>query len=226
MKNVCLTFSHTHVGSFIAAGGTSQYEPGGPGTVYLHKLQSANETILLDATSPEGQITHDSNVTTALTNRTLYLNNLGRLPRSPNQNFTDYYSDYRSATTVVWLEPGTQADIAWQRNSASHNYTEDFVIDEVHLYGGVELAFIDPQHPNERLNIRLGTIEGDRTGRMPIGYNQTMYIAQPNFPLSVDVYRGGEITLFGELIVSGVTFNIEGVLPDAENITIRDGGEF
>ena len=77
----------------------------------------------------------------------------------------------------------------------------------------------------DELNVRLGTLEGDRTGRMLVGFNQSMFVAQPNFPVSVDVYRGGEITLFGELIVSGVTFNIEGVLPLAENITIRDGGE-
>nr|XP_054759184.1 uncharacterized protein LOC129265193 [Lytechinus pictus] len=220
---VYFTYNHFS-GSFVAAGGVSSYEPGGPGTVYLHKLQPVNGTSFLDASSPEGQIMHDSNVSSPLTNRTLYLNNLGRLPRSKNRNLTELYSEYQSATTITWLEPSVPAKIAIQRNNQSHNYSDDFVIDELHVYGGAEVAFIDPLHPGSQLMMRLGTIGGDRTGRMLIGFNQTMEVIQPDFPLSVDVYRGGEIVLYGELIVSGVTFNIEGILPYAENITIRDGG--
>ncbi|XP_071498055.1 uncharacterized protein [Diadema antillarum] len=220
---VYYTYNH-YSGSFVGAGGDSQFEPGGPGTIYLHKLQPLNASTLLDATLPEAQITHDSNVTAPRTNRTLYLNNLGRLPRASHRNLTEFYSAYERATTVTWLEPGHVADIARCLCNESSDYEADFVIDELHIYGGAELAFIDPARPSEGLHMRLGTIAGDRSGRMLIGFNQTMFVAQPDFPLSVDVYRGGDITLNGELIVSGVTFNIEGVLPLAENITIRDGG--
>ena len=192
--------------------------------MYLHKLQSSNETALLDATSPEGQITHDSNVTSPLTNRTLYLNNLGRQPVSPKLDLSDLYSEHNTVSTVTWLEAGFPSDIVLERNNVLHNYTADYVIDELHVYGGAQLAFVNPISPKDHLEIRLGTILGDKTGRMMIGFNQSLDIAQPNFPLCVDVFRGGDATLKGELVVSGVTFNIEGILHSAENVTIRDGG--
>ena len=67
---------------------------------------------------------------------------------------------------------------------------------------------------------------GDRSGRLLIGRNQSLYVANAHLPLNVDVYQGGLATLQGELEVAGVTINVEGVLENAENITVADGGKY
>ena len=212
-------------GDFEAAGGRSNYEPGGPGTIYLHKLQPLNSTRLLDATSDEARITHDSNVTEPLTNRTLYINNRGRLPRGMDRNITDGYADYGSVSTIIWLKPTERAEIDIARNEPSHNFTEDIILDELHIYGGAQIAYLDPERHNHSVSVRIGSISGDRSGKMLIGFNQTLYVSNAHFPMDMDVYRGGSATLHGELKVAGVTVNVEGVLENAENVTVTDGGE-
>jgi len=79
-------------GQFISAGGDG-YEVGGPGTVYLEKLPPSPDVTFLDAATEEGRVHHASNVTEPATNRTLYINNLGRKGRSPTRNLTQYYQD-------------------------------------------------------------------------------------------------------------------------------------
>ncbi|XP_038052472.1 uncharacterized protein LOC119725183 [Patiria miniata] len=222
---IAVYYTNNHfIGDFEATGGASSYEPGGPGTVYLHKLQPRNGTTLLDATSDEAQITHDSNVTEPLTNRTLYINNRGRRPRDWNRNITDGYADYASVPTIVWLTPTERAQIDVMRNDHTHNFTEDVILDELHVYGGAQLAFLDPEYHDHSLDIRIGSMSGDRSGKMLIGWNQTLYVANAHFPVDMDLYRGGLATLHGELKVAGVRINIEGVLENAENITVADGG--
>ena len=212
-------------GDFEAVGGSSNFEPGGPGTIYLHKLQPLNGTVLLDATSDEARITHDSNVTEPLTNRTLYINNRGRSPRDKGRNITDGFADYASVSTILWLMPTERARIDVVRNEPSHNFTEDIILDELHIYGGAQIAYLDPEQHHDSLSVRIGSISGDRTGKMLIGFNQTFYASRAHFPMDVDVYRGGSATLHGELKVAGVRVNVEGVLENAENVTVADGGE-
>ena len=65
---------------------------------------------------------------------------------------------------------------------------------------------------------------GDRTARIHVGFNQTLYVAHGQFPSDLAVYRGGEATMQGELQVIGVTVSNEGRLRNMENITIVDGG--
>ncbi|KAI8478546.1 hypothetical protein Bbelb_437250, partial [Branchiostoma belcheri] len=152
---------------FLATGGDG-YEPGGPGTVYLHRLQPDNQTQLLDATSEEAQVTHDSNVTQPLTNRTLYINNLGKRPRDPERNLSSL--------------------------------------------------------PREHLQIRLGSLHGDRSGKIHIGFNQTLYAANAHLPMDLTIYPGGLTTTHGELRAAGVTVDVQGVVANCENITVVDGG--
>lgn len=69
------------------------------------------------------------------------------------------------------------------------------------------------------------TLQGDRSGHLHIGHNQTLYIGDGRLPLDLDIYHGGQITLQGELRVAGVKARIRGVVKNVENLTIADGGE-
>lgn len=124
---------------------------------------------------------------------------------------------------VTWLEPSEVAPIVSERNTPSHFYGDDIIIDELHLYGGAEVGFVWRLQPQDALNIRLGTITGDYTARMMVGFNQTLYVSKAHFPLNVDIYRGGMSSLYGELDIKGITFNIEGVLRNFWNVTITQG---
>lgn len=102
-------------GDFVNHGGAggTRAEPGGPGTVYLHKLPE-----LINGTVPYDFID----------NRTLYLNNKGLKAQNPQRNLTDTYSDYTKASVVVWLWPGLYpptVTVATQLN----NTDEDIVLD-------------------------------------------------------------------------------------------------
>ncbi|XP_077861760.1 LOW QUALITY PROTEIN: uncharacterized protein LOC100369350 [Saccoglossus kowalevskii] len=209
------------IGDFFAYGGDSGYEPGGAGTVYLHKLLASNDSILLDGTSPEALISHDSNVTSELTNRTLYINNIGRYPRDMLRNLTSIYQDLELGSTLTWITPGEPS----HDNEQSHHYTEHIQIDELHIYGGGHVGFVFPERPMDSLDIRLGTVFGDRTGRLHVGYNQSYFSAHSAMPMDMFVYQRGLAVLHGELKVDGVTVNVEGVLENLENISISDGGK-
>lgn len=81
------------IGDFINHGGSSgsSAEPGGPGTIYLHKLPD----LLSNGSVPAG----------FSDNRTLYLNNNGYEPRDPYRNLTDLYASYPNASGVAWIWP-------------------------------------------------------------------------------------------------------------------------
>ena len=59
----------------VGGEGGSGAEHGGPGTIYLHRLPWEEDLVLIDGTNANNIITHDSNVTRELTNRTLYIDN-------------------------------------------------------------------------------------------------------------------------------------------------------
>ena len=125
-------------------------------------MQPINGSRLLDGTSDEAQITHDSNVTEPLTNRTLYINNLGRSPRNPSKNLTLDYADFATGSSLMWLIPAERPLWDVMRNEQSHNFTEDVIIDELHVYGGGQVAFLDPATPSSSLQIRLGSVKGEK----------------------------------------------------------------
>lgn len=103
-------------GDFINHGGAGgkNAEPGGPGTVYLHKLPELTET---------GSIPADFNE-----NRTLYLNNKGYEPRNPLRNLTDTYPDYATASGVSWLWPGSYPPSVFVA-SPDIDEKEDIIVD-------------------------------------------------------------------------------------------------
>ena len=47
------------------------------------------------------------------------------------------------------------------RNEMSHNFTEDVIIDEFHVYGSAQVAFLDPDKPEDSLQVRFGSLKGN-----------------------------------------------------------------
>ena len=126
---------------------------GGPGTVYIHKLPS-NET-LFDGTHDSAVISHDSNVTRELTNRTLFVDNRRR---ATNISVTDAYSDHSRAGSVAWLIPGDLPDFV---PSVSGADSSDVVIDYLQLYGRAEFGFLSRNCLECSVTIRVANIEGN-----------------------------------------------------------------
>lgn len=67
-------------------------------------------------------------------------------------------------------------------------------------------------------------MEGDRTGTIHLGFNQTFLSLQSHLPMGLVIYQGGLTTMQGELRVAGVTVEVGGVLRRCQNITVVDGG--
>lgn len=65
---------------------------------------------------------------------------------------------------------------------------------------------------------------GDRTGKLLVGFNQSYYSVESSLPNDMDIYRGGMTTMRGKVAVEGVFLRVEGVLKDAGQIVISDGG--
>ena len=62
----------------------------------------------------------------------------------------------------MWLIPAERPLWDVTRNEQSHNFTEDVIIDELHVYGGGQVAFLDPATPSGSLQIRLGSVNGKK----------------------------------------------------------------
>jgi len=127
---------------------------GGPGTVYIHKLPS-NET-LFDGTHDSAVISHDSNVTRELTNRTLFVDNRRRA--TDNISVTEAYRDHSRAGSVAWLIPGDLPDFV---PSVSEADSSDVVIDYLRLYGRAEFGFLSRNCLECSVTIRVANIEGN-----------------------------------------------------------------
>ncbi|CAH1775844.1 unnamed protein product, partial [Owenia fusiformis] len=216
------------VGAYIAAGGEggANSENGGPGTIYLHKLPRSETTLLIDKTKANYEEIYEDTTgydNIEIANRTLYIDNRGRFPLDQNRNLTDGYDDMRQGSATAWALPGSYPSSV----VATEFDTEekpDVVLDEIQVYGGGHIAFIQEDCSTCNIDIRLVGIQGNRQGRIHIGFNQTLFIADGRLPIDMAIYRGGEGTLQGELRVIGVTVRIEGVLKDVENMTIVEGG--
>ena len=60
------------------------------------------------------------------------------------------------------------------------------------------------------IDVRILDIDGDRNGRLHIGFNHTLETINGRLPIDLSVYRGGHSTMHGELKVIGVTVYVEG----------------
>ena len=146
-------------GTFSAAGGSggSSAEHGGPGTIYLHRLPPDDSTIQIDATHDSSIITHTSNVTGVLTNRTLYIDNHGQTPKDRERNLTVGYLNLRVGTSCAWVIPSQYPSFVEKPEKAGN---EEIIIDYVQIYGEGQLAFINNICLSCNIDIRVAAIYG------------------------------------------------------------------
>ena len=160
-------------------------------------------------------------------NRTLHVNNKGQKPVDPERNLTDSYKVPAEASCVTLLFPGDYPE-SIEVASKVMNPKTDITLDYLMIYRDVQLAMIASTVNNEYanlVNLTTGEMVGDRTGRLHIGYNQTLYIGTGQLSTDVSLYHGSTTTLQGELRAAGITVTVEGIVDRVENITIVDGGK-
>ena len=145
-------------------------------------------------------------------NRTIYINNENKYPQNPGLDLRSTYTDMKQAPSVGWL---TLSDTYEDRN---------VVIDELQIFGGARLAFVNPALPRSRVNLTLGNLKGDRTGKLHVGFNQSMLSLESPLLMDLAVYPGGTASLQGTLLVSGVRLVLDGVLENCESITVKENG--
>lgn len=193
------------IGTFKSVGGTggSGGENGGPGTIYVHKLPIENQDI-----------------TKFVSNRTLFVDNHGRGPKNPLRNLTEVYNNFTQGGGVAWIIPVKYPDFVIETKSDTQ-----IVLEELQIYRQAQLAVVKPSDTKSRIDLLIEAIDGDRTGHVHIGYNQSLYIGTGKLPNDLSVYHGGEVTLQGELRVAGVDVMIEGVMKNVENLTVVDEGK-
>ena len=202
------TTANNYIGVYQAFGGESNIEPGGAGTVYLERI-THNVTYDIEGFAHRNVYSNETEF--EIQNRTLYVNAYGRRPLDPDRNLSASFSDYTkraSARTWVILDPGD----------------EKIKLNELQIYGGAQVLFIVPQMPNRPLSITLTRMQGDRSGSFFIGYNQSFLSLESYLPFNMVIYQGGVTTMQGELLVAGVTVDVDGILQKCQNITIADGG--
>ena len=112
---------------------------------------------------------------------------------------------------MAWVIPDEYSDIA-KDTIDDMNSEVEFPIDNLQIYGGGHVGFVYQKDPTKNIDIRILDIDGQKNGRLHIGYNQTLYIINGRLPVDLAVYRGGLSIMHGELKVVGVTVWIEGKL--------------
>ena len=192
-------------GTFKSVGGTggSGGENGGPGTIYVHKLPVENEDL-----------------SKFVSNRTLFIDNHNRAPNDPLRNLTDFYNDFTLGSAVAWIIPSDYPDFVIE----TKNDTQ-IVLEELQIYRKAQMAILNPANTKSRMDLSVEAIDGDRSGHVHIGFNQSLYIGTGKLPNDLSVYHSGEVTLQGELRVAGVNVMIEGVMKNIENLTVVDEGK-
>lgn len=158
---ISLYYRENHfLGRVLAQGGASSYEPGGPGTVFLENVPGMNATYGHDRIDDAAHAARPfideevANGTKWMRNRTLYANGMGRIPRSPGANLSASYGDFsRGGSSRIWL--------ILDEDDLVSNGT-DLDLDELQLYGGAQLAVINPSNTKARISIVIGQMQGDR----------------------------------------------------------------
>ena len=193
--------------------GGSNSEPGGAGPMYFHAVPDRTDSGDIPSHFTE--------------NRTLHVNNNEKEPISPHRNLTSTYENFAEASGVTFVFPGDYPDDVSVGTEIGNPET-DITLDYLMIYQKAQLAMVASTDGNDYknlVNLTTEAMEGDRSGNLHIGYNQTLYIGTGQLPSDVQLYHGSTTTLQGELRAAGVTVTIEGVIASVENITIVDGGE-
>lgn len=202
------TTANNYIGQYQALGGASKFEPGGAGTVYLERI-TKNSTDNIEVLAHRNIYSNETEF--EIQNRTLYINAHGRRPRDPDRNLSSSFNDFSqkaSARTWLTLDPDEN----------------DIKISELQIYGGAQVLFVIPQKPRHPLSITITRMQGSRDGSFFIGYNQSFISLESYLPFNMVIYQGGVTTMQGELLVAGVTVDVDGILQKCQNITIADYG--
>lgn len=202
------TTTNNYIGQYQALGGDSNYEQGGAGTVYLERI-TKNSSDNIEVLAHHNEYNNETEF--EIQNRTLYVNAYGRGSREPGRNLSSSFSDFTqkgSARTWVTLDPKDN----------------NIKLNELQIYGKAQVLFIAPQEPKHPLSISITRMQGDRSGAFFIGYNQSFLSLESYLPFNMVIYQGGVTTMQGELLVAGVTVDVDGILQNCENITIADRG--
>lgn len=192
------------LGTFKCAGGEGgvNAEDGGPGTVYVHLLPI-----------------NPADLSNFVSNRTLFVDNHGRSPKDLFRNLTEFYSNYSLGSGVAWIIPSDYPDYVVETKLDTQ-----MILEELQIYRSASIAMVKPDDTTFKVELSVENIDGDKTGHVQIGYNQAFYIGSGQLPNHLSVYRGGEVTLQGELRVAGVDVMIEGNMRNVENLTVVEGG--
>ena len=199
---------NNYLGYFVAMGGASNVEPGGAGTVYLERI-TKNETGRIEILAHRNYFVNNDEFESQ--NRTLYVNAHDRISLNPQRNVSLSFGDFTkgaSARTWITLDPDE----------------ENVTLSELQLYGGAQVLFIIVQKSWKPLAIFISRMQGDRKGRLYIGYNQSFLSLESFLPFNMVIYQGGVTSMQGELLVAGVTVDVDGILQNCQNVTIADGG--
>lgn len=122
---------------------------------------------------------------------------------------------------MAWIIPSIYPDYVVE----TKNETQ-IILEELQIYAQAQMALLLPSDTKSRIALLVDAIDGDRTGHIHIGFNQSLYIGTGKLPNDLSVYHGGEVTLQGELRVAGVDVMIEGVMKNVENLTVVDEGKY
>lgn len=202
------TTTNNYIGQYQAFGGNSNIEPGGAGTVYLERI-TKNSSDNIEVLANRNEYINETEF--EIQNRTLYINAYGRGPRQPGRNLSSSFGDFTqrgSARTWLTLDPKD----------------DNIKLSELQIYGKAQVLFVIPQEPKHPLSITITRMQGDRSGAFFIGYNQSFLSLESYLPFNMVIYQGGVTTMQGELLVAGVTVDVDGILQNCENITIADRG--
>lgn len=149
----------------------------------------------------------------------MFLDNHGRGPKDPLKNLTEFYNDYTKGSAVAWITPSEYPDFVIETKNDIQ-----IILEELQIYRQAQMALLLPSNTKSRIDLLVDAIDGDRTGHVHIGFNQSLYIGTGKLPNDLSVYHGGEVILQGELRVAGVNVMIEGVMKNVENLTVVDEG--
>ncbi|XP_070535283.1 uncharacterized protein [Ptychodera flava] len=183
-------------GTITAHGGSSSYEVGGSGTVYLEKR-------LVDT----GEVIH----------KTLKVDNNGvGYPRAANHG----HGDLRDLLNGDYVDISRSGGITWL-----WHHSDVYIFDEVHIHGKAHVAILTNTSTQEVL-VRGGKMFGDRTGVLHVGQQQTFGFDWVDIyiPVNIQVYRYGHLELPRRAVMRDVWMEVNGTLADIEDFTVESGG--
>lgn len=179
-------------GKTITKGGGSNVEAGGSGTAFYYHLIH--------------------------THRTIFVDNNGQQPLSPEVN---HYEDISYQTGKTWI----------LSNSGEHLFADNadrFHFEELQIYGSAHLAITFSNVTNRVTSLFFSFMIGDRSGTIHVGDRQKLDLRRRfiDFPAHLRIYDGGYAGLAEVTEINKVNLYLAGVVAHVRNLTLLNGGMF